>query len=217
MRIYLAGPYRNRDIVAQEANIRRGRQAAAGLIAAGHDVECPWIDRELLQADDEGELSVADLQRNSMSKLERWAEAICLMPGWEDSAGTHGELCAAARMGLSVLWWLHDYVMLPTSTDFCSVIEEYNNAGEGQRAQELEDAAVAEAVDMAQVEELRAESEATRQGCYGKACVHYALASKYKRERDLARVAAKEISKVNDMLIARKRDLEAKIKTLHVK
>jgi hypothetical protein len=141
MRIYLAGPYRNRGIAAQEANIRRGRQAAAGLIAAGHDVECPWLDRELLQVDEDDTLSVEDLQRNSMSKLEHWAEAICLLEGWEDSVGTHAELCAAARLGLSVMWFLYD--ALPEPTDFCSVIEEYDAAGEFERSCVL-DAALAE-------------------------------------------------------------------------
>jgi hypothetical protein len=138
MRIYLAGLYRAENIVAQEANIRRGRQAAAELIAAGHEVECPWLDRELIQVDEEGVLSVDDLQRNTLSKLEHWAEAICLLEGWEDSVGTYVELCAAAHLGLSV--WRFHTVPASVQVDYRYVVEKYAAAGGKIRANYLETA-----------------------------------------------------------------------------
>lgn len=135
MRIYLVGLYWVNDPVEQEINIRRGRCAAAELIGQGYYVECPWLDRELLQADDEEVLQIEDLQANSMDKLS-WADTVCLLSGWEYSSEAHKALIVAARRDLEVLEFTEDR-FVPGQLDFDEILDKYHSIGSTAWMREL--------------------------------------------------------------------------------
>lgn len=101
MRICLAGPYRNPEIIDMFANCHRGRLAATYLLSKGHDVYCPWLDCELLYTNYSQYLTVADFQRLTMSFIRHWAQGIVFLPGFEESVGTYEEAKVANEIELT--------------------------------------------------------------------------------------------------------------------
>ena len=99
-RIYIAGPYSSDSTFGQQANIDAARGAAIALYRMGHTPFCPhtmtaWFDR--LAPDIPGEVYL----RTGIEWL-RLCEAVLMLPGWEQSAGSRAEYAEARERGLWV-------------------------------------------------------------------------------------------------------------------
>lgn len=110
--IYVAGPYRaaSREAVAQ--NIDAARQIGAAAAAIGWYPVIPHANTahmELnLQHDDEFWL------RGTLELMTR-CDAVVLVPGWQNSAGTLGEIAKADSMQLPIFRTIDD---LPSASAF---------------------------------------------------------------------------------------------------
>ena len=94
MIIYLAGPITDND-PNRRRNIDRAITEAARIRALGHVVVCP---HEMGAARPEA-LDYEGWMSHGIALLRR-CDAICLLPGWAQSAGTLREIDAAAELGI---------------------------------------------------------------------------------------------------------------------
>lgn len=107
MRVYVAGPYSAGNVLDMLRNIRRGTRVAVQLMQHGHAPFCPWLDHQYgLQAD----LTLKQYQEASTAWL-RVAEAVVLVPGWENSIGTLEEVCEARRLKIPVYNSLDEFLL----------------------------------------------------------------------------------------------------------
>ena len=101
--IYIAGPFRGPSTWAIEQNIRRAESLALEAWLAGFAVICPHTLTRFYQgaAPDsvwlEGELAI----------IAR-CDALLLVPNWEQSVGTRGEIARAEELGIPVFERLED-------------------------------------------------------------------------------------------------------------
>lgn len=113
MNVYLAGPMRG----IPEFNFPAFREGAKILRAYGHEVFSPAekdIERhgvDISKGNARGDESVAVAEhgfnlREALGVDLAWickeAEAIAMLPGWEDSKGARAELATAVALGLEV-------------------------------------------------------------------------------------------------------------------
>lgn len=114
LRVYVAGPYSADNVLGVLQNIGRGERACAELFHNGLAPFCPWHDKTyamdaLCQGDE-----VEAFREHSMAWLEA-AQAVFVLPGWEQSEGTKAEMLRAENIGipvffnmLAVLGWAAD-------------------------------------------------------------------------------------------------------------
>ncbi len=114
MKIYVAGPMRG----IPEFNFPAFHAAAAALRAAGHTVFTPAErDNErhgvdISKGNEAGDESVAAVQHGfnlrealaaELAYICRHADAVALLPGWENSKGANAERATAAALGLEII------------------------------------------------------------------------------------------------------------------
>lgn len=102
MRVYLAGPMSGID----DFNFPAFFAASEKLKAAGHDVFNPaqndidtWGDMETIKA----KANYRDCLRMDLNWILDHAQAIALLPGWENSKGARAEHALSVALGLEVI------------------------------------------------------------------------------------------------------------------
>lgn len=98
--IYVSGAYRAPTVRRVVENIRRAEEVALAFWRAGWAAFCPHLNTALFDgaAPDETWLA-GDLE------ILRRCDAICMLPGWEHSAGAAAEKQQAEQDGLAVYYW----------------------------------------------------------------------------------------------------------------
>ena len=96
--IYVAGPYRaaTRDAIAQ--NIDAARVVGISAAALGWFPVIPHANTAHMELD-LPELGDDFWLRGTMEMMER-CDAVVLVPGWQNSAGTRGEIIRAEELGI---------------------------------------------------------------------------------------------------------------------
>lgn len=101
LRVYVAGPYSADNVLGVLQNIGRGERVCAELFHNGLAPFCPWHDKTYaMDALCQGE-NVAAFRDHSMAWLEA-AQAVFVLPGWEQSEGTKAEMLRAKEIGIPV-------------------------------------------------------------------------------------------------------------------
>lgn len=98
MIVYIAGPYRNEDPRTVDQNIQKARDAAAKLWALGYTVVCPHLNTATFERD-YPEINDSRYLDGYIEILAR-CDAIYMLPGWEQSAGSLKELDFALGNGI---------------------------------------------------------------------------------------------------------------------
>jgi len=106
--VYVAGPYAAPTILGRIRNIVRAWKVAAWVWRQGGVGLCPHAMTALM---DRAAPREAFLQ-GDLELLRRAADAILVLPGWEQSAGTQGEIREAERVGLPLFYWPDDLCRL---------------------------------------------------------------------------------------------------------
>lgn len=95
--IYIAGPFRGAHAWAVAQNVRRAEELAFAGCQLGAAVLCPHANT----AHFDGTLT-DDYWLAATLELLRRCDAVLLVPGWEKSSGTRGEVAEAKRLGMPV-------------------------------------------------------------------------------------------------------------------
>ena len=95
--VYVGGPYSAPDQWAVESNVRKAEALALAVWRLGAVPICPHTMTRFY----DGTLPRATWLQGDLELLHR-SDALVLVPGWEESAGTRAEIDAAARLGLPI-------------------------------------------------------------------------------------------------------------------
>lgn len=99
--VYIAGPFRGANAWAIECNVRRAETKALDAAGAGFIPLCPHTNTRFFHGTFSDQFWI-----DATLELLRRCDAVLLVPGWEASAGTRGEVDAAKRLGIPVFEWL---------------------------------------------------------------------------------------------------------------
>lgn len=132
--IYVAGPYRaaTRDAIAR--NIDAARSIGISAAAIGWFPVIPHANTAHM------ELDLPDLGddfwlRGTMEMMER-CDAVVLVPGWENSAGTRGEIIRAEELGIPIFRSLDALPSASVFLDWARIATHRTSAQTKQRLQE---------------------------------------------------------------------------------
>jgi hypothetical protein len=104
--VYVAGPYRAPDAWRVEQNIRAAEEVAFEVAKLGHSYICPHTNARYF----DGTLTAQFWIDMTMQLMLR-CDGVVLAPGWEDSAGSLGEIAEAQRRNLPIHRF--DYLNVP--------------------------------------------------------------------------------------------------------
>ena len=104
--VYIAGPYRAPTREGVLANIEQARQAFGELLRRGYAAICPHTMTAL------GEEHWPDLSPEvylvaDLELLDR-CDLLLVLPGWETSEGTKGEIARARELNIPIYWSLEE-------------------------------------------------------------------------------------------------------------
>lgn len=96
--VFISGPYRASTPRGIVENIRRAESVAIKMWKRGYAVICPHKNTALFDGlmPDETWLS-GDIE------ILRRCDAICMVPGWDDSSGSIAEHALAVHLGLEII------------------------------------------------------------------------------------------------------------------
>lgn len=100
--VYLAGPFRASTAWGVEQNIRSAEERALRVAEMGASPLCPHTNTRFFDGTLNGEFWLA-----ATLELMRRCDAVLVCPGWQNSAGTRGEIEEAARLGIPVFYAEH--------------------------------------------------------------------------------------------------------------
>jgi hypothetical protein len=104
--VYIAGPFRAPTPWGVECNVREAEAAVAAMIEASAGMVVPIAPHMLFRYFDK--LAPDTYFLEATLALLRKCDALYLLPGWERSSGTRGELQEANRLGLIVSEYMTD-------------------------------------------------------------------------------------------------------------
>ncbi len=106
IRVYVAGAYSADNQRKMFKNMSKGMRVGTQLLQAGFAPFVPWLDYHLwLMLRDEETLTIQDFYAYSLAWLEV-SDILLVLPGWENSTGTKGEIKKAEEMGIKIYYSL---------------------------------------------------------------------------------------------------------------
>lgn len=104
--VYIAGPFRAPTPWGVECNVREAERAGYALLEASGYGVAPVIPHAMFRYSDK--LVPDECMLEVTLAILRKCDAVYLLPGWERSSGTRGELAEAQRLGLIVSEYMAD-------------------------------------------------------------------------------------------------------------
>ena len=95
---FVAGSYRAKTEWEVKQNIQAAEHVAVTIWRAGHVAVCPHKNTAYF-----GGACAEQVWLDGYLELLERCDALVLVPGWEGSAGTKGEIARAYKMGMEVL------------------------------------------------------------------------------------------------------------------
>jgi nucleoside 2-deoxyribosyltransferase len=96
---YIAGPYRASTKLGVIRNIIKARKIAKKYWALGYTVFCPHLNSALM----DGTAPEEVFMRGDLEFLQ-YADILVVIPGWERSTGTLGEIEFAKAKGIPIIY-----------------------------------------------------------------------------------------------------------------
>jgi len=94
---YIAGPYRAKTVFGVIRNILRARKVAKEYWRKGYATFCPHLNSVLMD-----KVAPTDIFLRGDLKFLEYADIMIVLPGWEKSKGTLGEIEFAKRKGIRI-------------------------------------------------------------------------------------------------------------------
>ena len=107
-RVYVMGAMSSPNPLQFLENLRRGMRLSTEVLMAGYAVFSPFIDFSLFFQLHDGEKIPVELIKASSMKWLEVSDAGILVPGWEDSPGTHDELNRTDKLSIPVFHSLEE-------------------------------------------------------------------------------------------------------------
>jgi hypothetical protein len=95
--VYVAGRFRGKTNWEIQQNVRRAEEVSLRVAELGGMPLCPHKNTEHFDG-----LLTAEFWLEGTLELMRRCDAVVLVPGWETSEGTKGEIAEANRLGIPV-------------------------------------------------------------------------------------------------------------------
>jgi hypothetical protein len=124
MIIYLAGPIRPKGIQTLEGNIAAAKDAALTLWQMGYVVICPHANSDLPVTKSQECVEVKAWLQGDLDLLAR-CDAMVVLPGWETSDGTRGEIKFAKERSIPITYWPDTPPIPPTETKRPNQVKGY--------------------------------------------------------------------------------------------
>ncbi len=99
--VYISGPYTAPTTEERDANVKRANEEAQRWAAAGWAPYCPHT--QSWNWENDTDLSHDDFLAIDMEWLKR-VDAVCVLPGWQESAGACREVEEAKSLGLPIYY-----------------------------------------------------------------------------------------------------------------
>ena len=116
--VYVIGPYRpNKEFPSTEYNIERAKQVAIKICQSGNIVLCPHTNTGGFEHQVENEQFFIDGTKMLLEKCD----AAVVLPGWELSVGSIGEIILAAQKRIPLFFCYYDnnYILGEEDGDLC--------------------------------------------------------------------------------------------------
>jgi Domain of unknown function (DUF4406) len=97
--LYVIGPYRAKTIREIVENIRRAEAVALKYWQKGYVVICPHTNSALF----DGAITDEVILQGDIEIMKR-CDGVVILPGWQKSSGSIGEIKVAVEMRLQILW-----------------------------------------------------------------------------------------------------------------
>jgi hypothetical protein len=109
-RIYVAGAYSANNVITVLDNMRKGMRLSTEVMLAGFAPFSPWLDYhfQLMLRGDE-KLTVKQYYEYSKAWLEV-SDGMILVPGYENSVGTMGEIELANKIDIPIFFTLEQMI-----------------------------------------------------------------------------------------------------------
>lgn len=113
IRVYVAGPYSDDNVLRVLKNIGRGEAWSSKLFKLGFAPFVPWHDKEFVISNWKHNFEVHAFYEYSMAWLEV-SHAVFIVPNekglknWEDSTGTMGEIKRANELNIPVFYTIEE-------------------------------------------------------------------------------------------------------------
>lgn len=126
--VYVAGPYRAARLSGRLANILKAWAVSKGIWEAGHVALCPHLNTALMCEETRNTKLASTVERHILRgdlELLSRCDALRVLPNWEKSTGTLGEIKHAQELGIPVFY--NDFTLGHYLAQ--SSIEEKDNDG----------------------------------------------------------------------------------------
>lgn len=97
--IYIAGPFRGAHAWAVAQNVHRAECVAYQVFESGHVALCPHTNTRHFDSSLPDQVFI-----DGTLELMRRCDAVIVLPGWQKSQGTLGEIEEATRLGMPVAY-----------------------------------------------------------------------------------------------------------------
>lgn len=111
---YIAGPYRAEHTYQIDRNIRKAKEVGEELALLGFFPIIPHVNTAHMDGIQDDAFWLA----GALKLMDRVADLVVLIPGWELSAGTKMEFNLAMQKGIPIFIWPDDYQSLKLYTGY---------------------------------------------------------------------------------------------------
>ena len=97
--VYVAGAYSSDNLITLLDNMRKGMNLSHDILKAGYAPFVPWFDYHFSLISND--MTIDDYYNYTLEWLSR-ADAMILVPGYENSVGTANEIDLAKELGIPI-------------------------------------------------------------------------------------------------------------------
>ena len=122
-RVYVAGAYSDDNILGVLKNMQKGMRTGTEVALCGFAPFVPWLDYQfqLMLRPEENENLTMDFYYNYSLAFLEVCDYVLVVPGFENSKGTLGEITKAKQLNIPVYYSIDDLVLADSNLEKTNV------------------------------------------------------------------------------------------------